>query len=171
MKNHLMNFKIQVRKICNYSLLLGFAFLIPNHPIWSEANFSKEELSLNGFRNPSIGLEYRKNQYSIHGGYYVTNFEEGVTTRFYKVGGSYWFFPKDFSLDQSGNPSAFYIGASYGSGINLDYKGKDTFMMETGYKWFIWKGLNFRIGLIGLFANEESAKLNPTPSISYSLFF
>jgi hypothetical protein len=54
--------------------------------IWSQANFSKEELSFNGFRNPSIGLEYRKNQFSIHGGYYVTNFEENITTRFYKVG-------------------------------------------------------------------------------------
>lgn len=166
-----MNFSIQVRRIYIYSLLLGIVILVPNRGIWSQANFSKEELSFNGFRNPSIGLEYRKNQFSIHGGYYTTNFEENITTKFYKAGGSYWFFPNDFSFDKSGNPSSFYIGASYGSGINLDYKGKDTFMLESGYKWFVWKGLNFRLGIIGLYANEESLKVNPTPSINYSLFF
>lgn len=171
MKSNLIIKKTNFRRIVFYSLFLSNVLLIPNHGLLSEANFSKEELSFNGFRNPSIGLEYRKNQFSVHGGYYVTNFEENITTRFYKVGGSYWFFRKDFSFDQSGNPSSFYIGASYGSGINLEYKGKDTFMMETGYKWYVWRGLNFRLGIIGLFANEESAKLNPTPSINYSIFF
>jgi len=44
-------------------------------------------------------------------------------------------------------------------------------MIESGYRWFIWRGLNFRLGVIGLYAQGESAKLNPTPGISYSFFF
>jgi hypothetical protein len=83
MINTLMNFRIQVRRIYIYSLLLGIVILVPNRGIWSQGNFSKEELSFNGFRNPSIGLEYRKNQFSIHGGYYVTNFEENIVIGFF----------------------------------------------------------------------------------------
>jgi hypothetical protein len=181
MKRTMMNvimmvqaFTMDKRKKPNSSrVILLFIFMISlsSDKVFSEANFSKSEISINGFRNPSIGLEYRKGQHSIHGGYYVTNFEPNITTRFYKFGTSYWFLPSDLSFDQSGNPSSFYAGISYGNGINLEYENKSALMIESGYRWFIWRGLNFRLGVIGLYAQGESAKLNPTPGISYSIFF
>lgn len=59
--------------------------------VFSQSRFLKNELILNGFRNPSIGAEYRVNQVSVHTGYYLANFESGVTTRFLKTGLTYWF--------------------------------------------------------------------------------
>ena len=45
----------------------------------AQSRFSSKELSVNGFRNPSIGLEYRKNHVSVHAGYYITALEAGIT--------------------------------------------------------------------------------------------
>jgi hypothetical protein len=53
----------------------------------------QNELSVNGFRNPSIGLEFRRNQVSVHAGYYLTNFQPNTTTRFLKAGVSFLFLP------------------------------------------------------------------------------
>lgn len=136
-------FKFLLNSKSKKFIILTFLLLIlpclKNSKLFAEANFSKEEISINGFRNPSIGVEYRKDQFSIHGGYYVTNFEPNITTRFYKFGTSYWFLPSDLSFDHSGNPSSFYIGVSYGNGINLEYENKSALMVESGYRWFIWK--------------------------------
>lgn len=54
----------------------------------AQDRFPKSQLSINGFRNPSIGLEYQRNQFAVHAGYYVTNFESGVTTEFHQGGSS-----------------------------------------------------------------------------------
>jgi len=85
---------------------------------FSQNRFSKGELSINGFRNPSIGLEYRYHNISIHGGYYITALESGVTTKFIKAGLTGWFLP----VGKRENPSSFYAGASYLRGINLEYE-------------------------------------------------
>lgn len=42
---------------------------------FSQSRFPKNEISVNGFRNPSIGLEYRHQQISVHLGYYITAFK------------------------------------------------------------------------------------------------
>lgn len=133
----------------------------------AQSRFSKQELSINGFRNPSIGLEYRYKQVSVHGGYYVTNFTKNTTTQFVKAGVTYWFLP----VDKKEIPSSFYAGASYLRGLNRDYDGKNAVAVETGFRWMIWKGLNFRIGAIVLAAKGEDVKINPTPGISYSFNF
>jgi hypothetical protein len=44
-------------------------------------------------------------------------------------------------------------------------------MTEAGFRWMIWKGLNFRFGVTALMASGESVKINPTPGFSYSFFF
>ncbi|MCZ8154690.1 MAG: hypothetical protein O9264_01115 [Leptospira sp.] len=150
-------------------LLIGCLCL--QTPIFSSPSFSKEEYTINFFRAPSIGGEYRKDQFSIHGGYYVTNFEPDITTKFYKLGVGYWFFPTKLAFSSSDQPSSFYTYLSYGKGINLDYKNKDTIMYEVGYRFMIWEGLSFRLGVIALGAEGESTKVNPTPGISYSIFF
>jgi len=136
----------------------------------TNTSFSKEEVGFNFFRAPSIGGEYRRDQFSVHAGYYPTNFESGVTTSFYKVGVGYWFLPRVL-FESADHPSSFYTYFSYGRGLNLNYENKDAFMYELGYRFMLWRGLSFRFGAIGLFAEGESAKLNPTPSIGYSVFF
>ena len=134
---------------------------------FSQSRFSKNELSINGFRNPSVGLEYRHKQFSFHAGYYPTTFKSSENTSFFKSGTTVWFLP----VGKKGNPSSFYAGVNYLRGFNRDYKGKNAFGIETGFRWMVWKGLNLRIGAIGVASSGESLKINPTPGISYSFFF
>ena len=134
---------------------------------FSQSRFSKNEISVNGFRNPSIGLEYRNKNISIHGGYYITALESGITTKFIKIGLTGWFLP----VGKRENPSSFYAGASYLRGINLDYNKENALGLEAGFRWMIWKGINLRIGGIALVAKDKDTKINPTPGISYSFFF
>jgi hypothetical protein len=134
---------------------------------FSQSRFSKNELSINGFRNPSVGLEFRHKQISYHAGYYPTAFKAGETTSFVKAGFTSWFLP----VGTKENPSSFYAGASYLRGFNRDYDGKNALGIEAGFRWMVWKGLNLRIGAIAVAASGESLKINPTPGISYSFFF
>jgi hypothetical protein len=134
---------------------------------FSQSRFSKNEFSINGFRNPSVGLEYRYSIVSLHAGYYPTAFKSGENTNFLKIGVTLWFLP----VGKRENPSSFYAGANYLRGFNRDYEGKNAVGIETGFRWMVWKGLNFRIGVIGVTASGESFKINPTPGISYSFFF
>ena len=134
---------------------------------FSQSRFSKNELSINGFRNPSIGLEYRYHQVSVHAGYYITNLESGITTKFLKTGLTAWFLP----IGKKKIPSSFYAGASYLRGINLDYNKENALGLEAGFRWMVWKGINLRIGAIALVAKGHDLKINPTPGISYSFLF
>lgn len=128
---------------------------------------SDREFSINGFRNPSVGVEYRYKSFSVHGGYYPTRFESGVTTRFAKAGVTYWFLP----VGKKENPSSFYSTVAYARGLTRDYKDKNALIGEVGFRWMVWKGLNIRFGVAALTAKGESVKINPTPGISYSFFF
>lgn len=134
---------------------------------FSQNNLSRNELSINGFRNPSVGLEYRHQKFSLHAGYYPTNFTSGETTDFLKIGITGWFLP----VGKKENPSSFYAGASYLRGFSRDYEGKNAIGLEAGFRWMVWKGLNLRLGVIAVAASGESLKINPTPGISYSIFF
>ncbi|MCC6459204.1 MAG: hypothetical protein IT260_01960 [Saprospiraceae bacterium] len=147
-------------------MLLG-ALLIACATLPAQSRFSTHEWSINGFRNPSIGAEYRYKQVSVHAGYYITAFTAGVTTQFVKVGFSAWFLP----IGKRQNPSSFYAGASYLRGLNLDYKNTNALGLEAGFRWMVWKGINLRLGAIALTAKGQDLKINPTPGISYSFFF
>lgn len=136
-------------------------------PTFAQNRFAGNEFSINAFRNPSIGLEFRHQQLSVHAGYYITNFESGITTKFVKAGLTTWFLP----VGQKEHPSSFYAGASYLRGLNLDYKDQNALGLELGFRWMIWEGLNFRIGGIALVAKGHDVKINPTPGLSYSFFF
>lgn len=133
----------------------------------AQSRFSRHEVSLNGFRNPSVGAEYRYKRVSIHAGYYPTVFESGVTTEFIKAGLTYWFLP----VGNADNPSSFYSTVSFARGLTRDYKDKDAGIAEVGFRWMAWRGLNLRIGVAVLGAKGESVKVNPTPGFSYSLFW
>lgn len=134
---------------------------------FSQIKYSKNELSINAFRNPSIGLEYRHQKLSVHAGYYTTAFNPNEFTNFIKAGFTYWFLP----ADKKEIPSSFYAGASYLRGLTRDYKDANAVALEAGYRFMIWKGLNLRIGVIALSAKDQSIKINPTPGISYSISF
>lgn len=142
-------------------------FVLITTQVIGQNRLSKQEFSINGFRNPSIGLEYRFGGVSMHAGYYPTAFESGENTSFFKAGASFWFLP----VGKRENPSSFYAGASYLRGFNREYEDKNAVGVEAGFRWMIWKGLNFRIGGIALAAKGESLMVNPTPGISYSFFF
>jgi hypothetical protein len=133
----------------------------------AQARFPKNEVSINGFRNPSIGLEYHHYQVSVHAGYYTTAFKKGEYTNFIRTGISYWFAP----TDNKEIPSSFYAGVSYLRGLTRSYKDENAFALEGGYRWMAWKGLNVRIGIIALASEGKSVQINPTPGISYSFKF
>src|SRR5688572_21443249 len=98
--------------------LMILVSLVTSVTAYSQKQFSKHEVSINGFRNPSIGLEYRYKQVSVHAGYYTTAFESGVYTNFVKTGLTYWFLP----VGKKENPSSFFAGGSYLRGLTRDYK-------------------------------------------------
>jgi hypothetical protein len=134
--------------------------------------FSTHEISLNGFRNPSIGLEYRYKRFSIHAGYYPTIISknesgQSETTSFIRTGVSYWFLPV-YSTRHA--PSSFYVSASYVRGLDQEWRGKNGVLSEVGFKWVVWKGLNLRFGVAMLAGPGQKVKVNPTPGISYSIF-
>ena len=145
-------------------MIAAAIFLIAANVVHAQSRFASKDLSINGFRNPSIGLEFRYKQVSVHGGYYLTNFTSNTTTRFAKAGATFWFLP----VDKKPIPSSFYAGVSYLRGLNRDYDGKNAFAVEAGFRWMIWKGLNVRLGVIALAAKGQDLKFNPTPGISYS---
>lgn len=148
------------------NLLLVLMLVVSSTAI-AQDKFPKHTISVNAFRNPSIGLEYQHKPISVHAGYYPTNFESGVTTEFLKAGLTYWF----LSVGNNEIPSSFYGGLSYLRGMTREYKDKDALGIEAGFRWYVWHGLNLRIGVIALAANGQSLKINPTPSISYSFNF
>lgn len=147
--------------------VLFFTLILIASTAHAQNRFSKQELSINGFRNPSIGLEYRYHQFSVHAGYYITALESGITTKFLKAGLTAWFLP----VGKKTTPSSFYAGASYLRGINLDYDQENALGLEAGFRWMVWKGINLRIGGIALVAKGHDVRINPTPGISYSFFF
>ena len=130
----------------------------------AQERFSQKQWSVNLFRNPSIGLEYHHKRLSGHVGYYVTNFTSGITTEFLRTGITYWLIP----FGKNEIPSSFYIGISYLRGLTRDYRTENAISFETGVRWIVWKGLNFRLGIIAIVNNDNRLKLNPTPGISYS---
>lgn len=142
-----------------------FLFFILVTSAQAQNPFAGKEISINGFRNPSVGLEYRQNQVSVHAGYYPTAFKSGVNTNFIKTGATLWFLP----VDKKEIPSSFYAGVNYLRGLSQDYENKNAVGVEVGFRWMIWKGLNFRLGVIGVAASGESFKVNPTPGLSYSI--
>ena len=148
-------------------VIISALLLISTGTAFSQSKFSKNELSVNGFRNPSIGLEYRHQHVSVHAGYYTTAFKAGEYTNFVKAGLTYWFLP----VDKKEIPSSFYAGASFLRGLTRDYKEKNAVALEAGFRYMIWKGLNVRIGAIALTAKGQQVKINPTPGISYSFSF
>ena len=100
-------------------LIILFALLAASSAN-AQSRLSKSEISINGFRCPSIGAEYRYRPVSIHAGYYLTAFS-GETNNFVKIGLTGWFLP----IGKRENPSSFFAGVSYLRGLDHDYEDKN----------------------------------------------
>lgn len=148
------------------NILVFAGLLLATATLTAQNRFSKNEFSINGFRNPSIGLEYRYRHVSVHGGLYLTAFKSGETTRFVKTGLTLWFLP----VGKKENPSSFYLQMSYLRGLNRAYKDQNAFSPDLGFRWMIWKGLNLRVGIVGVVAEGHKPSILWTPGISYSFF-
>jgi hypothetical protein len=136
------------------------------------------ELIFNGFRAPSIGLEYRMGVISIHLGAYPTVINEGqslgdTTAWFGKAGVSLWFLPVQLLGNQR---SSFYGGASYLNDFDRAGWGHGV-QLEAGFRFVAYEGLFVRLGASALYAPGRSCstddcdvlKVRPNPGIGWAL--
>lgn len=125
------------------------------------------ELAVNGFRSPSIGLEYRWRALSVHAGAYPTIVEPGARG----VSGTTWFLRTGARLDvwrvplTSAGPSALFVDASWVRGLGDGWK--DGLMTEVGFRLRAWKGLEARLGVALLLSPDHRPRVNPTPGLSW----
>jgi hypothetical protein len=127
-----------------------------------------QELNINAFRSPSIGLEYRRGAFAVHGGAYPTVISKdamGVyeTSWFARAGLTFHFLPTSWYGQR---PSEFFVSASYLRGLNLDHG--NAAIVDLGYRWMIWRGLNVRLGVAVLAERNHDVKINPTPGLGWS---
>ena len=130
-----------------------------------------QELNLNLFRNPSIGLEYRRGVFAVHAGVYPTVISKNAAgsneTSWFGRAGITWFFLGHSFAGQ--RPSEFYLSASYLRGMNLGHQ--NAALADLGYRWMVWRGLNLRLGVAVLLEPGRAVKVNPTPGIGWSQAF
>jgi len=127
-----------------------------------------QELNVNVFRSPSIGLEYRRGAVSVHGGAYPTIISKDAmgahqTSWFARAGLTFHFLAHSWYGQR---PSELYVSASYLRGLNLDHG--NAAIVDLGYRWMIWKGLNIRLGVAVLAERKHDIKVNPTPGLGWS---
>jgi hypothetical protein len=171
------------------SLLVALAMAIPATAAAQNADLEPvsaaqsavrgHELMLNGFRAPSIGLEYRLGMISLHAGAYPTiiNDEDlrGVagTTWFAKAGLSLWFLPVPIMGNER---SSFYAGAAYLNDFDAHGWGHGA-QLEGGFRWVIYQGLFLRLGASALYSPGRSCatdtcstlKVRPNPGLGWAI--
>jgi len=130
-----------------------------------------QEINVNFFRNPSIGLEYRLGDFALHGGLYPTIISKDAggsneTSWFLRAGLTYFLLGHSFYGQR---PSEFYLSGSYVRGFNHGHQNGA--LTDVGYRWMVWSGLNLRIGVAALFERDRAVKINPTPGIGWSQSF
>ena len=140
-------------------------------PAAAPASPPLNELNLNLFRSPSIGLEYRRWNVSVHAGAYPTVISRNAdgdneTSWFFRAGLTHYFLGHSFYGQR---PSEFFFDASYVRGLNLGHENGA--LLEVGYRWMVWSGLNLRLGAAVLLEPGEDAHFNPTPGIGWSQAF
>lgn len=139
---------------------------------------SGRELSINGFRAPSMGLEYRVGRLSVHAGAYPTVINDGealssTTAWFAKAGASVWFLPVQLLGNER---SSFYAGASYLNDFERDGWGHAA-QVEAGFRFVVYEGFFLRLGASALYApgrdcptdDCETVKIRPNPGLGWAL--
>lgn len=122
----------------------------------SPAAASKGRITLNGFRMPSIGPEYRLGDFSWHAGMYptiVSKDDDGVneTTWFGRSGLTWW--PLSF----------LFVDVSYLYGLNKDYRNDHAFIFNPGLQYRFLEIVVLRLGVAALASPGHEVRINPTP--------
>jgi hypothetical protein len=134
---------------------------------------------LNGFRAPSMGLEYRLGMVSVHAGAYPTIInDEGLrgtagTTWFAKAGVTVWFLPLPIMGDER---SSFNAGTSYLNDFGAQGWGHSA-QLEAGFRWVVFEGIFLRLGASALYSPGRSCataecttvKVRPNPGIGWAV--
>lgn len=138
------------------SLVVGFIAVASLLPLVPYAR--GDELYVNLFRNPSIGIEYKVRLLSTHAGYYPTIISkdargESETTPFVRVGASIW--PTSWS----------YGSVSYLRGLGGKWRGRNEVLYEVGLQGLILRDrVALRLG-VAVMPSFLGTKVNPTPGI------
>jgi len=143
--------------------LTSLTLLLAASAIYAQAPAEDRQLYLHAFRSPSIGLEYRVREVGIHAGLYTTILESGAkSTEFFKLGGTLY-----YGANGPSRGREFFLSAAYMRGQNRDYRRKDAGFIESGVRFDLKGGFEFRVGTGFLFARDRRLKVNPTIGISY----
>lgn len=118
----------------------------------------ERQIILNGFRMPSIGLEYRNRSLSWHAGLYCTVVSQdkdgdNETTWFAKAGTTWW--PLSF----------LFVDLSALYGLNKGYRNDPAVMLNPGLQYAYREIVLFRLGVAVLASPDHAFKINPTPGI------
>jgi hypothetical protein len=116
--------------------------------------------TVNAFRNPSVGLEYRHGALSVHSGYYTTILRDAGAARseasgFARTGVTLWLGDR------------WYASLSHLRGLDGARDGRDFAIAEAGVQFTPWSDVHLRLGVAVIPAAHGFArKVNPTPGLS-----
>ena len=141
------------------SMLTVGAFLVLSSIVPRPAQ-AADGWTFNAFRNPSIGVEYRRGALSTHAGYYTTILRDpgdasSEASGFWRTGVTLWW------------EERAYASLSHLRGLDGQRRGKDFAMAEVGLQFEPWNDVLLRVGVAAIpAAHGFKRKVNPTPGIS-----
>lgn len=155
-------------------LLLALVFI----PSAAEADdaLADRELTVHGFRSPSIGVELRDRWLGFHVGLFPLIADDGTdgsrTTWFLKTGVT--IYPVRFALG-SRRPSGPFASVSLLQGLNNAWNVAESVSQgtgvhgEVGFRWAAGRGLDLRLGLGIAIGADQRVIVHPTPGIAWSV--
>lgn len=145
-------------------------------PTTAFADTADRELTVHGFRSPSMGIELREGFLGFHLGAFALLADKGDdgprTTWFLKTGLTAY--PWRFDLG-SGRPSGPFVSLSLLQGLNNEWNVAKSASQgsgvhgELGFRWAVFAGLDLRLGIGVLVGNEKRVNVHPTPGIGWSV--
>lgn len=158
-------------------LLVPFALALAVSAVPDTEDHVDRELMIHGFRSPSTGIELRESFLGFHVGLYPTTIDENAagesrTTWFLKFGLTAYFLGFDTG---SGRESSPFVGVSLVQGLNNDWDvsesvtGGTGVMFDAGFRWAAWRGLDLRLGAMGLLGFDGRFLVRPAPGLSWSV--
>lgn len=137
------------------------------------------QVTVHGFRSPSIGVEIRSGFFAFHVGAFplivdATETGEARTTWFLKTGATAYFLRFDLG---SGRPSSLFVSVSLMQGLNHAWDVSQSVTRGTGFHgelgvlWAAWRGLDVRLGVGLLVGLDGRVHVHPTPGLSWSTVF
>lgn len=137
---------------------------------------AERELTVHGFRSPSMGVELRDGWLGFHLGLFPLIADEGDdgtrTTWFVKTGVTAYPWRVDLG---SGRLSGPFVSLSLMQGLNNEWNVSTSVgdgagvHGELGFRWAVTSGLDLRLGLGVLFGSEGRVVVHPTPGISWTV--